>query len=83
MEIDQKIVEAKVSEISKSLDGMRIPEVFAILGSFVVSMVSCVNEDGFRFDKLVAEWLRNLADQVESMEKPDDYEDENEQTLVN
>ena len=72
IEIDNELVLKKVQEISRKLDGMRVPELFAVLGTFVVNMVESVDEDDIGFDRIVSGWLRDLSDQVTRLNKMDD-----------
>jgi hypothetical protein len=74
IEIDQEIVETKVKEIGKLVNGMRIPELLAVFGNLIVDMVTCVDKDGVGFDKITRGWLLNLADQVVHLK--DDTEEE-------
>lgn len=64
VEIDEKLVNEKVDEISHIIDGMRVPELLATFGSVIVRTVACISEESSGIDRIVAVWLKNLSEQV-------------------
>jgi len=81
VEIDEKIVNEKVDEISHVIDGMRVPELLATFGSVIVRTVTCISDEYPNIDNIVRLWLENLASQVMRLRDETDDEDEDEEVV--
>ena len=67
--LDEKLIEQKRIELSELLNGMRVPEVWAILGQIVISLTAELQEQDESFGDAVLGWLGNLETQVEGLLK--------------
>lgn len=67
--LDEKLIEQKRIELSELLNGMRVPEVWAVLGQIVISLTAELQEQDESFGDAVLGWLGNLETQVEGLLK--------------
>ena len=67
--LDEKLIEQKRIELSELLNGMRVPEVWAVLGQMVISLTAELQEQDESFGDAVLGWLGNLETQVEGLLK--------------
>ena len=67
--LDEKLIEQKRIELSELLNGMRVPEVWAVLGQIVISLTAELQEQDKSFGDAVLGWLGNLETQVEGLLK--------------
>lgn len=67
--LDEKLIEQKRIELSELLNGMRVPEVWAIIGQIVISLTAELQERDDSFGDAVLGWLGNLETQVEGLLK--------------
>lgn len=67
--LDEKLIEQKRIELSELLNGMRVPEVWAIIGQIVISLTAELQEQDESFGDAVLGWLGNLETQVEGLLK--------------
>ena len=67
--LDEKLIEQKRIELSELLNGMRVPEVWAIIGQIVISLTAELQEQDDSFGEAVLGWLGNLETQVEGLLK--------------
>ena len=67
--LDEKLIDEKRLEMSKLLNGMRVPEVWAVLGQIVISLTAELQEQDDSFGDAVLGWLGNLETQVEGLLK--------------
>lgn len=67
--LDEKLIEQKRIELSELLNGMRVPEVWAVLGQMVISLTAELQEQDDSFGDAVLGWLGNLETQVEGLLK--------------
>ena len=66
--IESDLVEEKSKIISKILDGMRIPELFAVLSYCILNVVDNVNREYDGFGEITSNWLRDLSEKVTQMD---------------
>ena len=62
--LDEKLIDEKRLEMSKLLNGMRVPEVWAVLGQMVITLTAELQEQDDSFGEAVLGWLKNLEGQV-------------------
>lgn len=67
--LDEKLIEQKRIELSELLDGMRVPEVWAVLGQIVISLTAELQERDESFGQYMQDWLQNLEKQVDGFLK--------------
>ena len=67
--LDEKLIEQKRVKMSELLNGMRVPEVWAVLGQIVISLTAELQEQDDSFGDAVLGWLGNLETQVEGLLK--------------
>lgn len=67
--LDEKLIEQKRIELSELLNGMRVPEMWAVLGQIVISLTAELQEQDESFGDAVLGWLGNLETQVEGLLK--------------
>ena len=67
--LDEKLIDEKRLEMSKLLNGMRVPEVWAVLGQMVITLTAELQEQDDSFGDAVLGWLGNLETQVEGLLK--------------
>ena len=70
--IDEEFVAKKAIEISELLEGLKVPEIMAIIGSVVMNFVDNVHEQTHCFGEMASLWLENIAEQVEDAFPDDD-----------
>jgi hypothetical protein len=73
-ETGESLVDEKVVRIGKELEGLKIVDVFSILGVIVVELVHDAIGHGYDLRRLISEWLKMLADNVSGINF--DYVDE-------
>ena len=71
VKIDEEFVIKKTIEISELLEGLKVPEIMAIIGSVVMNFVDNVHEQTHCFGGMASVWLEDIAEQVEDS-FPDD-----------
>lgn len=81
--LDEKLIEQKRIELSELLNGMRVPEVWAVLGQMVISLTAELQEQDDSFGQHVLGWLQNLEKQVDGFLKEMREETDNEKLLQN
>lgn len=69
--IDEEFVAKKAIEISELLEGLKVPEIMAIIGTVVMNFVDNVHEQTHCFGGMACDWLEQMAKQVEDT-FPDD-----------
>jgi hypothetical protein len=69
IELDEKLIEQKRIELSELINGMRVPEVWAVLGQIVISLTAELQERDESFGQYVQDWLQNLEKQVDGFLK--------------
>ena len=67
--LDEKLIEQKRIELSELINGMRVPEVWAVLGQIVISLTAELQERDESFGQYVQDWLQNLEKQVDGFLK--------------
>ena len=67
--LDEKLIEQKRIELSELIHGMRVPEVWAVLGQIVISLTAELQERDESFGQYVQDWLQNLEKQVDGFLK--------------
>lgn len=71
VDIDEEFVVKKTIEISELLEGLKVPEIMAIIGTVVMNFVENVHEQTRCFGGMASDWLEDIAEQVEET-FPDD-----------
>ena len=69
--IDEEFVAKKTIEISELLEGLKVPEIMAIIGSVVMHFVDNIHEQTHCFGGMASAWLEQIIEQVED-NFPDD-----------
>lgn len=69
MKKDEKIIrndltEKKCFEVAKAIDGLKLPEVLAILSTVIIELVYCARQEGVDVREIMAGWLKGLAKSV-------------------
>ena len=59
-----EIIEKKCLEVAKAIDGLKLPEVLAILSTVVVELVECAKQEGVNVKSVVSGWLKEMARSV-------------------
>lgn len=67
--LDEKLIEQKRIELGELIHGMRVPEVWAVLGQIVISLTAELQERDESFGQYVQDWLQNLEKQVDGFLK--------------
>lgn len=62
--INQKRVDEKSYEIGEILDGLTMPEVFSIIGTVIIAVVTNACSQGIDVRSTVCGWLRILCKHV-------------------
>lgn len=78
IEIDTKMVEEKAREIGVILDGIKLPELFAILGNVIMECIFSAVNQGYDIRGLVSDWLDMLSSNVEDLDSDLDFGEEYE-----
>ncbi len=71
IEINHELVDEKARIIGGLIDGMRLPEVFALIGTLIINIIlSCDggNTTAAELKGFVVSWLENLVDQINGLE---------------
>ena len=63
-EIDTELVDKKVLEIGRVLEGIRFPEILTILGTVVVELVYNAARQKVDASPVIFEWLKTLGAEV-------------------
>lgn len=69
--IDEEFVESKIIAISELLEGVKVPEIMAIIGGVVMHFVDNIHEQTHCFGGMASAWLEQIIEQVED-NFPDD-----------
>lgn len=69
MEKDEEIfrddlIEKKCFEVAKVIDGLKLPEVLAILSTVIIELVYCAKQEGVDVKSIVSGWLKEMAKSV-------------------
>ena len=64
IEFDQERIDKKSYEIGEILDGLTIPEVFSIIGTVIIAVVTNAYSQGIDVRSTVCRWLRMLCKHV-------------------
>ena len=64
IEFDQERIDKKSYEIGEILDGLTIPEVFSIIGTVIIAVVTNACSQGIDVRSTVCRWLRMLCKHV-------------------
>ena len=64
IEFDQERIDKKSYEIGEILDGLTIPEVFSIIGTVIIAVVTNACSQGIDVRSTVCGWLRMLCKHV-------------------
>lgn len=74
--INHELVEEKSRIIGGLIDGMRLPEVFTLIGTLVINvLLSCDGGKASEIKEYIVSWLENLASQVRSLDLDEPTED--------
>lgn len=69
IKINHELVEEKSRIIGGLIDGMRLPEVFTLIGTLVINvLLSCDGGKSSEIKEYIVSWLENLASQVRSLD---------------
>ena len=81
VDIDEEFVAKKAIEISELLEGLKVPEIMAIIGTVVMNFVDNVHEQIHCFGGMASDWLESIAEQVEdSFPDDEDFIDDVEES---
>ena len=81
VKIDEEFVVKKTIEISELLEGLKVPEIMAIIGSVVMNFVDNVHEQTHCFGGMASVWHEDIAEQVEdSFPDDEDFIDDIEES---
>jgi len=67
IDIDAELILEKAQAIGAVIDGLRIPEIFGILGVVITGLVRNAKEQGVSIDYVVSDWLRLLRLNVDNI----------------
>ena len=73
LNLDSDLINEKARQIGDLIDGLRLPEVFCILGTVVVELVLNAKQQGYIVGDVVSDWLKELSKGVRNL--PDDEDD--------
>ena len=62
--ISNELTKKKCLEVSKAIDGLKLPEVLVVLSMVFVELVYCAKQDGVDVKSVVSGWLKELAKSV-------------------
>ena len=80
--IDEEFVEGKISKINNLLEGLRVPEIMAILGGVTMHFVDNIHEQTHCFGGCACDWLDHLQEQIlENFPDDEDVLEEVEERL--
>jgi hypothetical protein len=72
IEINQELVNEKARVISSLIDGMCLPDVFALMGAVVMNiLLSCDGGSMSEVKHYVIVWLENLISQIKAINLDD------------
>lgn len=67
IDIDAQMILEKAQAIGAVIDGLRIPEIFGILGVVITGLVRNAKEQGVSIDHVVSDWLRLVRLNVDNL----------------
>ena len=80
--IDEEFVIKKTIEISELLEGLKVPEIMAILGGVTMHFVDNIHEQTHCFGGCACDWLDHLQEQIlENFPDDEDVLEEVEERL--
>ncbi len=67
LELNERLIDQKVNEILNDIEGIKIPEVMAILGGAIFRMIDHVENEVSGSGELMIEWLERLAEEAKTI----------------